>query len=298
MRLLTFRKSGQPTPGLLAASGDRVVDLTIAAPELGASVHDIIACGGDVLGRLEAAGSGASASAMLALADVELVAPIPEPKRNIICVGKNYHEHAKEFHSSGFDASAGKDAIPDCPIIFTKSSTTVIGPGEAIPASSDATASVDYEVELAVVIGRPTRNVARAQAYDHVFGYTIINDVTSRDLQQRHKQWFLGKNLDGFCPMGPYIVTADEVGDISQLRVSTHLNGELRQDASVGDLIFDVPELIETISGVMTLLPGDIIATGTPAGVGIGFKPPKFMKPGDVCRLEITGLGVLESPVA
>jgi 2-keto-4-pentenoate hydratase/2-oxohepta-3-ene-1,7-dioic acid hydratase in catechol pathway len=174
----------------------------------------------------------------------------------------------------------------------------VIGPGVPIKASADWTGSVDYEVELAVVIGVGGRQIKKADAYAHVFGYTIINDVTSRTLQHRHKQWFLGKNFDTFCPMGPCLVTADEIADVTRLVVSTRLNGEERQRAVVKDLIFDIPTLIETLSAVMTLEPGDIIATGTPAGVGIGFNPPRFMKPGDRVAVEISGIGVLENPVA
>lgn len=233
----------------------------------------------------------------LAACDVEILAPVSEPRRNMFCVGKNYHDHAEEFHQSGFDASAGKSAIPDCPIFFSKSYTTIIGPGAAIPASADWTNSVDYEVELGVVIGREGRNVQKIDALDHVYGYTIINDVTSRTLQQKHKQWFLGKNFDGFCPMGPWLVTSDEVGDVEQLTVSTHVNGELRQSAKVANLIFDIPTLINELSTVMTIRPGDIIATGTPSGVGLGFDPPKFLQPGDLVTLKIDELGTLQNPV-
>ena len=203
----------------------------------------------------------------------------------------------RNFIKAGFDASAGQSAIPDCPIFFSKSYTSIIGPGAAIPASADWTNSVDYEVELGVVIGRGGRNIKKGQAYDHVYGYTIINDVTSRTLQQKHKQWFLGKNFDGFCPMGPWLVTSDEVGDVEQLTVSTHVNGELRQSAKIADLIFDIPTLIHDLSAVTTLYPGDIIATGTPSGVGLGFDPPKFLQPGDLVSLKIDKLGTLQSPV-
>ena len=157
---------------------------------------------------------------------------------------------------------------------------------------------MDYEGELAVVIGRAGRGIRKAEALAHVFGYTIVNDVTARTLQHKHRQWILGKGIDGFCPMGPAILTADEVPDPGVLRLRTWVNGELRQDAPVSDLIFDIPTLIETISAGITLQPGDLIATGTPAGVGIGFQPPKFLKAGDVVRVEITGIGVLENPVA
>jgi 2-keto-4-pentenoate hydratase/2-oxohepta-3-ene-1,7-dioic acid hydratase in catechol pathway len=230
------------------------------------------------------------------LAQVRLLAPIPRPSRNVFCVGKNYHEHAREFAQSGFDSSAG-EVVPELPVVFTKPPSAVIGPGEPIPHHLDPTDSVDYEGELTVVIGRGGRGIRRAAALDHVFGYTIINDVTARTLQQTHRQWFIGKSIDGFCPMGPVIATADEIPDPTALRLSTHVNGELRQDASVGQLIFDIPTLIETISRGITLEPGDLIATGTPVGVGIGFKPPKYLKPGDVVRIEVAGIGVLENPV-
>jgi 2-keto-4-pentenoate hydratase/2-oxohepta-3-ene-1,7-dioic acid hydratase in catechol pathway len=173
----------------------------------------------------------------------------------------------------------------------------VIGPGEPIPTANDYTDSTDYEGELTVVIGEGGRNIPGRDAYDHVYGYTIINDVTARTLQNRHRQWFLGKSLDGYCPMGPCIVTADEIKDVSRLKLVTHVNGELRQSASVGQLIFDIPALIECVSRVMTLEPGDLIATGTCAGVGIGFDPPKFLKKGDVVAVTIEPIGTLENPV-
>ncbi len=294
MRFVTFEKDGQPAPGVLLDNGQEIIDLSHCVPE-GGSVLDVIKNGEDGVARSVQAIDNANGNEHIALAKTRLLAPIGKPHRNIICVGKNYHEHAKEFHDSGFDASAGKDAIPDNPIIFTKASTTIVGPNDPVNVSADPTHSVDYEAELAVVIGTGGKNIASDQAYDHVFGYMIVNDVTSRTLQQKHKQWFLGKNLDTFCPMGPWLVTADEVGDVTKLQVQATINDELRQDAVVKDLIFDVPTLIECISSVMTLQPGDIIATGTPAGVGIGFDPPKFLAAGDHMRIEITGLGILEN---
>ena len=231
-----------------------------------------------------------------ALADVRLLAPIPEPRRDILCVGKNYRAHAAEFHSSGFD-STGKDAVPDYPVIFTKAMTSVVGPGDEVRGSLDPTGSVDYEGELGVIIGKPCFQVPKAQAMEHVFGYVIVNDVTSRLLQQRHNQWVIGKGLNTFCPMGPWILTADEVADPTAQRVETRINGELRQDATVADLIFDIPTLIEVLSSTMTLLPGDIIATGTPEGVGIGFRPPKYLVAGDRMSVSITGLGTLENTI-
>jgi 2-keto-4-pentenoate hydratase/2-oxohepta-3-ene-1,7-dioic acid hydratase in catechol pathway len=213
-------------------------------------------------------------------------------------VGKNYSNHAREFSRSGFDAgqSAPADAIPDCPIVFTKPPETVIGAGEAVWNAAGVTSGLDYEAELAVIIGKVGRGIAKSDAMSHVWGYTIINDVTARDWQRRHKQWFLGKSFDTFCPMGPIAVTADEI-DSANLDVKCWINGELRQNANTRDLIFDVPTLIETISAGITLYPGDIIATGTPEGVGIGFDPPKFLKSGDVMTIEIQGLGRLENTV-
>ena len=291
MRLVTFDDGRGARIGVL--EGEQIADVTASSADL---PKDVAAYCGP--GRLEALKQALGRAPRLRLADVRLMAPIPRPAKNIFCVGKNYHEHAKEFHDSGFDASAGAGAIPDLPIIFSKAYTTVIGPGDPIPGSSDTTQSVDYEGELTVVIGKRARGVKKADAYDYVFGYTIINDVTSRTLQHAHKQWFLGKNLDGFCPMGPCLVTADEVPDATQLRLETRVNGEVRQDAAVSDLIFDIPTLIETISATMTLEPGDLIATGTPVGVGIGFKPPKYLKAGDTVSVTVEPIGTLTNPVA
>lgn len=232
------------------------------------------------------------------LKNVNLLAPVPRPRRNILCVGKNYYDHAKEFGTSGYDSSTAKpgDEIPKDPIIFTKPPETVIGPNAPIVIPTKVSRDIDYEVELTVVIGKGGKGIRKADALKHVWAYTIINDVTARDWQQRHKQWFLGKSFDTFCPMGPWVVTRDELNE-NDMSVQCWVNGELRQNSNSKDLIFDVPTLIETISAGITLYPGDIIATGTPAGVGLGFKPPKFLKGGDVVRLEIGGIGVLENPL-
>ncbi|WP_439590605.1 fumarylacetoacetate hydrolase family protein [Hydrogenophaga sp.] len=232
-------------------------------------------------------------------AQVRFAAPIPRPRRNVICVGKNYREHAQEFTRSGFDSSASKaaDAIPTAPIVFTKMPETVIATGEAVRYPTGASDQMDYEAELGVIIGQGGRDIAKASALDHVFGYVILNDVTARDRQATHKQWFLGKSLDTFCPMGPWIATRDEL-DGTALNVKCWINGELRQNANTRDLIFDIPTLIATISAGLTLRPGDVIATGTPAGVGIGFSPPRFLQRGDVMDIEIDGLGRLSNPIA
>jgi 2-keto-4-pentenoate hydratase/2-oxohepta-3-ene-1,7-dioic acid hydratase in catechol pathway len=225
-----------------------------------------------------------------------LCAPISNPPHHVICVGKNYHAHAREFANSGFDASDGgaRDPSPSHPVIFSKPASSITGPASDVHLVEGTNSSVDYEAELAVVIGRGGRSIKAADAMSHVFGYTIVNDVTARDLQQIHKQWFLGKSVDTFCPMGPWIVTADEV-DPRNMRVTSRVNGELRQNANTADLIFDIPALIEVISRSMTLLPGDVIATGTPEGVGIGFVPPKFLKDGDVVECAIDGIGSIRN---
>lgn len=231
------------------------------------------------------------------LADVKVLAPIDQPRRNIFCVGKNYREHAAEFQNSGFDSSAKNgEHAPEAPVLFTKPASTIIGPGDKIPRHTSVTSQLDYEAELGVVIGKAGRNISKANAMDYVFGYTVINDFTARDLQKLHRQWFLGKSLDGFCPMGPYLVTADEV-DGQNIDVKCWVNGELRQNSNTSQLIFDIPTLIETLSAGIELQPGDVIATGTPAGVGIGFTPPKFLQKGDVVRIEIENVGVLENEV-
>jgi 2-keto-4-pentenoate hydratase/2-oxohepta-3-ene-1,7-dioic acid hydratase in catechol pathway len=254
--------------------------------------------GTDMLSIVRAGGVPAPPGSWIELAAVEVLAPIPRPPRNIFCVGKNYHAHAREFTRSGFDSSAKDDseAIPSAPIIFSKVPECVIAPGAPIRYPSGVSEKVDYEAELAIVIGKGGRGISRVAAYEHVFGYTIANDVTARDLQARHKQWLIGKSLDGFCPMGPWLVTADSV-DPASLEVSCWVNEELRQQASTAQLIFDIPTLIATLSAGITLHPGDIIATGTPAGVGIGFDPPRYLVPGDRVTIEITRLGRLSNVV-
>ena len=253
-----------------------------------------------VLPLIEALARGDSlppVRAALALSALRLTAPLPRPRRNIFCVGKNYYAHAKEFAGSGFDSSAkaGGD-IPSVPIIFSKVPESVIGPGDAIEIPTAVSTAIDYEAELAVIIGRGGRGIRKADALQHVWGYTIVNDVTARDWQSRHQQWHMGKSFDTFCPMGPWLVSADEC-DGTATQVRCYVNGEERQNASTRDLIFDIPTLIETLSAGITLYPGDVIATGTPVGVGIGFKPPRYLQPGDQVHIEIDGIGVLDNPV-
>ena len=294
MHLVTFRHRNTSGIGVLDRANDVVVNLAQAAPDLPQEMLGLIVLGEAGLDQVRHA--VASGKGRLPQAEVQLLAPIPRPARNIFCVGKNYRDHVNEVQSvvspSGNDAS-----IPEHPIFFTKATTSVIGPNDEIPASSDPTASADYEGELAVIVGQGGRDISRDRAMQHVYGYSIINDVTSRRLQKRHQQWFLGKSLDGFCPLGPSIVTRDEIADVLQLRVQTFVNGEQRQDGVVAQMIFDIQAMIETLSAVMTLEPGDIIATGTPAGVGMGFAPPRFLQPGDHVAITIEPIGTLENSV-
>ena len=293
MKFVTFRHSGGAHVGVLTEDEAKVVDLTAAG-----LAGDMLALIAQYPAKREAL-RAAMAGTGFPLAQVELLAPIPTPLRNIFCVGKNYYEHAVEFGASGFDSgSIGGTEVPNEPIIFSKPPSSVIGPGAAIESTLDPHASVDYEAELAVVIGKGGRVTAADDPMSFVFGYTILNDVTSRELQKRHKQWLLGKGIDTFAPMGPAIVTADAVADVRSLTIELWVNGELRQSAAVKDLIFDIPTLIRTIGRSISLQPGDIIATGTPVGVGIGFNPPKYLKPGDVVRIAVSSLGVLENPVS
>ena len=290
MRIASYVYQGQRHVGQVSPDGQHVTafDLTPHQVRLGAQAL----IEGWVAGQPFPSLSGTP----LPVSSVRLQAPLPVPRRNIWCVGRNYHAHAKELAASVFKAS--NTDTQAWPIVFTKVPECVVGPtDEVCLPGAGISEQIDYEAELAVVIGKGGKNIAQADAMAHVFGYTIVNDVTARDVQMRHQQWDMGKSFDTFCPMGPWLVTADEVGDVTKLRVTAEINGEKRQDALVKDLIFDIPTLIETITSVMTLLPGDIIATGTPAGVGIGFNPPKFLTKGDRMKLEISGLGVLENPV-
>ena len=232
----------------------------------------------------------------LPLAGLRLAAPIPAPRRNIFCLGWNYAEHSREAA-----AVRGKTDVklPSRPIFFTKATTTVLAPGAPIPRHLEATEQLDWEVELGVVIGRGGVDIPRDQALAHVFGYTIINDVSARDVQTGHGgQFFKGKSLDGTCPMGPWVVTRDEVPDPQALRLTCRVNGILKQEGRTSDMIFDLATTLEWLSQGMTLLPGDLIATGTPAGVGFARNPPEFLHAGDVVECEVEGIGVLRNPVA
>lgn len=292
MKILTYRHAGIRQVGRLSGDGAQVVPLTLG--------DDVRETGALLL--IEQLANGlpfpADGGPPLPLASIIVEAPLPRPRRNIFCVGVNYRAHAREFAQSAFASNTTKpgEDLPEAPIVFSKVPDSVIGPGATIRIPAGVSDAIDYEAELAVVIGRGGRGISAAKAMEHVWGYTIVNDVTSRDWQQRHKQWLLGKSFDTFCPMGPWLVSADAMNG-TDTRVRCWVNDELRQDARTTELIFDIPALIASISTAITLYPGDIISTGTPMGVGIGFKPPKYLKAGDRVRIEIDGIGVLENPV-
>jgi 2-keto-4-pentenoate hydratase/2-oxohepta-3-ene-1,7-dioic acid hydratase in catechol pathway len=210
-------------------------------------------------------------------------APIPRPFRHIICLGKNYEEHAKELLGE----------VPKAPVYFTKTACPAMGDGAKIPLHEHLTQKVDYEVELAVIIGKTAAKVTPQAAEEVIFGYTILNDITARDLQAKHEQWFLAKSLDGFAPLGPHIVTRDEIPNPAALTIKSHVNDELRQSSTTANLIFTIPQIISNLSQALTLHPGDIIATGTPAGVGHALSPPQYLKPGDKVKCEIENIGTL-----
>ncbi len=284
MRLATYQAAGERHVGLV--DGDRITPLALPPQALIDGVLAVVRLLADSRGLPVAAGPA------LPLTAVHLLAPL-RPRRNIWCVGRNYHAHAKELRETVFKSSPADTQA--WPIVFTKAPECVVGPGDDVRLPGAAVSSqIDYEAELAIVIGRGGRNITRADAMGHVFGYTIVNDVTARDVQMRHQQWDLGKSFDTFCPLGPWVVTADEL-DGRDTRVQCWVNGELRQDARTSDLIFDLPTLIETCSRGITLLPGDIIATGTPAGVGMGFTPPRWLRAGDEVRIAIDGIGELSN---
>jgi 2-keto-4-pentenoate hydratase/2-oxohepta-3-ene-1,7-dioic acid hydratase in catechol pathway len=285
MRIASWSWGGRPYVGLISPDGQEATPLAAQDAERGA------------LSVIRALVSGQAlppeAGPRLPVSAITLRAPLPRPRRNLFCVGRNYRAHAEELAASVFrDAVADKDSWP---IVFSKVPETVIGPFDTVRLPGKAVSEqIDYECELAVVIGLGGRDIAQSRAMEHVFGYTVVNDVSARDVQVRHGQWHLGKSFDTFCPMGPWIATADEL-DGRATRVRGWINGELRQDGKTQDMIFDIPTLIETCSRGITLLPGDVIATGTPSGVGMGFSPPKWLRHGDVVRVEIDGIGAIEN---
>jgi 2-keto-4-pentenoate hydratase/2-oxohepta-3-ene-1,7-dioic acid hydratase in catechol pathway len=286
MRLITYREQGATSLG--AIIGDQVVVLSAVAPDM----LTLIERGEEGLQRARAAVQRAERTLPLAKVD-RILAPIQRPRQNIICLGMNYVAHAIES-----DRARGREPkLPEFPVFFTKAAHTVCGPDDTVPLDPNVTSQLDYEVELAFIIGRAGKNIKRAEALGYVFGYTIVNDISARDLQGRHQQFFKGKSLDNAAPMGPCVVTADEIPDPTKLGIRLRLNGETRQDSHVGDLIFDIPAIIEYFSLGTTLEPGMIFATGTPAGVGLGRTPPEYMKPGDAMEAEVDVIGTLRNSV-
>lgn len=285
MRLVTYRDESGTHIGAL--HDDTLVVLDALAPDM----LTLIDSGADGLARARAALERAATTRPLN--SVRLLAPIPRPRQNVICLGMNYRAHAIES-----DRARGREPkLPEHPVFFTKAVSSVCGPDDDIPLDPRVTQQLDYEVELAFIIGRPGKNIPRSDALSYVFGYTIVNDISARDLQMRHQQFFKGKSLDRACPMGPWIVTADEIPDPSRLGLRLRLNGETRQDSDTSDMIFDIPAIIEVLSLGMSLEPGTIVATGTPSGVGLGRTPPEYMRPGDVMEAEVDHIGVLRNRI-
>lgn len=287
MRLVTYRDGSGPRIG--AVLGDRVVDLTPVAPDM----VSLIAQGEDGMARARAMVAAAGADHGVPLAAITLLAPIPRPRKNIVCLGMNYAAHA--FESAR--ARGNPEVLPAHPVFFTKAVTCVNGPEGTVPLHQEATAQLDWEVELAFVLAATALDVPASGAMSYVFGYTVMNDVSARDLQTRHQQFFRAKSLDGCGPLGPWIVTADEIQDPHALGIRLRLNGKTVQESTTGDLIFKLPQIIETLSRGMTLEAGDIVATGTPAGVGMGMNPQLWLKDGDVMEAEIDGIGILRNTV-
>jgi 2-keto-4-pentenoate hydratase/2-oxohepta-3-ene-1,7-dioic acid hydratase in catechol pathway len=297
MRYASFSSTSDPTPRLGAVIGTRMLDLNAAAAPTWpgtppATMLALIQGGPDTWARMRSiAESGQGTSHPLT--EIRWHAPIPRPQKNVVCVGMNYAAHVKE----GAIARGREVKIPTVPVFFTKAVTTVTGPNDDVPVDRSATDQVDWEVELGAIIGKAGRNIARAAALDHVFGYTVINDVSARDLQSSHGQFFKGKSLDGFCPMGPVVVTADEFGDPQAKRLTLRVNGVVKQDSTTGDMIFPVDLLIEWLSKGLTIETGEIIATGTPQGVGMGRTPPEYLKSGDIVEAEVEGIGTLRNRI-
>jgi 2-keto-4-pentenoate hydratase/2-oxohepta-3-ene-1,7-dioic acid hydratase in catechol pathway len=268
--------------------GDRVTDISGIAANLLALIDQGTAGLTAVEQLLQRVRGG------ILLTEVRLLAPIPVPRRNVMCLGLNYTEHAAESYTA-----QGKEVtLPEIPIVFTKATTSVTGPYDPIPFDAAVSDKLDWEAELAVVIGRQGKNIPEAAAMDYVFGYTVLNDVSARDLQRQGKQFFKGKSLDGSCPMGPWIVTAEELPDPHVLRITSRVNGDAKQDSNTDKMIFNIPAIIAYLSRGMTLQPGDIIATGTPSGVGFARTPPEFLQPGDVVECEIEQIGTIRNEVS
>ena len=287
MKLVTYRENGAEKVGALTKDGTAILPLPV--PDMNTLIETM------TLSQLSSAVTAAEGSgASVALADVELLAPIPRPRQDVLCLGMNYKAHASE--AAKYDADAFTKEKPAA-VYFSKRVSEAVAPGGVIQSHQDLVERLDYEVELAVILGKTAKHVKAAEAGDYIFGYTVLNDVSARDVQTGHKQWYFGKSLDGFTPMGPCIVTADEIAFPPALGISSTVNGELRQDSNTSLFINTISDVLEELTAGMTLLPATIIATGTPAGVGMGFDPPKFLKPGDVVECSIEGIGTIRNEV-
>ena len=303
MKYVTFSLSTDTEPRLGCVHGDAVVDVSAVAAAawsgpFPATLWDLIQSGPDAWHRVaallrEASASLSAAPVRFPLKDVRCHAPIPRPRKNIVCLGQNYLKHLLEAAK----ARQREVVIPTVPVFFTKTPTTVNGPYDDVAWDRNLTAQLDYEAELGAIVGVGGKNIPRAEALGHVFGYTVINDISARDVQLRHGQWFKGKSLDGTCPMGPYVVTADELGDPQNKRIALRVNGVVKQDSNTSDMIFPLDVILESLSQGMTLEPGDIIATGTPEGVGLGRTPPEYLQDGDIVETEIEGIGTLRNRI-
>ena len=282
MKLVTFSYQNKTAVGVLSAAEDAV------HPVPGFSDMTALIAAWDTLDA-----AALTAGAPIPLADVELRAPIPHPAQDMMCLGINYYDHAAESGT----VTGKQDNVPSDPIYFAKRVNECVAPGGDIPSHSDIVADLDYEAELAVIIGKDVCGVSRAEALDAVFGYTILNDVSARTIQRVHQQWYRGKSLDGFTPLGPCIVTKDAFDVTQPKKIQCFVNGELRQDSTIDMLIFDTAYCISELSRGMTLRAGTIISTGTPSGVGMGFDPPKWLKPGDTVTCRIEGIGDLTNTV-
>ena len=309
MKLASFSTTAIPKVRIGIVQDNEIIDVDLAARALNIIPHE------QMLDLLEHYGQGmrelnaildkagdrrfsevktfTEIGAVHNLSDIQLAAPIPRPRKNLMCLGWNYADHAKETA-----LIRGQDTKPpEYPVIFTKAPTTVNSPYGNIIIDSQVSVEIDWEAELAVIIGNGGKNISEEDAMSHVFGYSVLNDVTARDLQSRHKQFFKGKSIDGYCPMGPWIVTADEIEDPQQLEVRLRVNGITKQEGNTSMMVFPIRTIIAILSQGMTLEPGDIIATGTPSGVGFARNPPEFLKAGDVMETEVEGIGILRNVV-
>jgi len=309
MKLVSFSTSALPTPHLGIVRDDEVVDVDLAGRALQLSVPDQMlalienyAQYKDALATISSKAANRRFSdvktftevgASHKLSEIQLAAPIPQPRKNVMCLAVNYREHAQE--TAGVSGHSGE--VPQYPMFFTKATTTINGPYGDIIIDPAVSSEIDWEVELGVIIGKTGKNIRAEDALSYVFGYTVLNDVTARDLQTRHKQFFKGKSLDGSCPIGPWIVTADEIADPHNLALKLRVNGETKQNSNTSLMIFSINQSIEVLSAGMTLEAGDIIATGTPSGVGFSRTPPEFLRPGDVVEAEVEGIGLIRNRV-